>query len=204
MNESPPLQRTSASRRRGRRGCFTSLENRNDGLPHDPFTAIVGPRPIGWITSMSSKGEVNLAPYSFFNSVSSHRPMVMFASDGPEGHDHLCRGNRRIRLQSRSLGFARSGERNLVDLPLRCERDGSGRPRSRSFAASQAAAHQGDALRPGMQMATDGQARRRRWQAGPALHRFRPSHRRTHRRALYQGRPARHRRDEADLARRLS
>jgi flavin reductase (DIM6/NTAB) family NADH-FMN oxidoreductase RutF len=52
------------------------------GLPHDPFTAIIGPRPIGWITSMSLKGEINLAPYSFFNSVSSNPPMVMFASEG--------------------------------------------------------------------------------------------------------------------------
>jgi flavin reductase (DIM6/NTAB) family NADH-FMN oxidoreductase RutF len=61
---------------------FYEPRNKNHGLPHDPFTAIVGPRPIGWITSMSLKGEVNLAPYSFFNSVSSDPPMVMFASDG--------------------------------------------------------------------------------------------------------------------------
>ena len=55
---------------------------KNHGLPHDPFTAIIGPRPIGWITSMNLKGEINLAPYSFFTSVSSDPPMVMFASDG--------------------------------------------------------------------------------------------------------------------------
>jgi flavin reductase (DIM6/NTAB) family NADH-FMN oxidoreductase RutF len=54
----------------------------NHGLPHDPYDAIVGPRPIGWITSMNSKGDINLAPYSFFNSVSSKPPMVMFASEG--------------------------------------------------------------------------------------------------------------------------
>jgi flavin reductase (DIM6/NTAB) family NADH-FMN oxidoreductase RutF len=61
---------------------FYEPRARDHGLPHDPFTAIVGPRPIGWITSMSLKGEINLAPYSFFNSVSSDPPMVMFASDG--------------------------------------------------------------------------------------------------------------------------
>jgi flavin reductase (DIM6/NTAB) family NADH-FMN oxidoreductase RutF len=61
---------------------FYEPKKRNHDLPHDPFTAIVGPRPIGWITSMSLKGEVNLAPYSFFNSVSSDPPVVMFASDG--------------------------------------------------------------------------------------------------------------------------
>jgi flavin reductase (DIM6/NTAB) family NADH-FMN oxidoreductase RutF len=54
----------------------------NHGLPHNPYDAIVGPRPIGWITSINSKGDVNLAPYSYFNSVSTDPPMVMFASDG--------------------------------------------------------------------------------------------------------------------------
>jgi len=51
------------------------------GLPHDPFKAIVAPRPIGWITSMSAAGEINLAPYSWFNGVSSRPPMVMFSSE---------------------------------------------------------------------------------------------------------------------------
>jgi flavin reductase (DIM6/NTAB) family NADH-FMN oxidoreductase RutF len=51
-------------------------------LPHDPFKAIVAPRPIGWITSMSAKGEVNLAPYSFFNGVNSRPNLVMFGSEG--------------------------------------------------------------------------------------------------------------------------
>lgn len=51
-------------------------------LPHDPFKAIVSPRPIGWITSMSAKGEINLAPYSFFNGVNSRPNLVMFASEG--------------------------------------------------------------------------------------------------------------------------
>lgn len=51
-------------------------------LPHDPFKAIVAPRPIGWITSMSAKDEVNLAPYSFFNGVNSRPNLVMFASEG--------------------------------------------------------------------------------------------------------------------------
>jgi len=56
---------------------------RNDhGLPYNPFKAIVAPRPIGWISSMSAKGEVNLAPYSFFNGLTDHPPTVMFASEG--------------------------------------------------------------------------------------------------------------------------
>ncbi len=38
------------------------------GLPHDPFNAIVGPRPIGWISTRAQDGVLNLAPYSFFNA----------------------------------------------------------------------------------------------------------------------------------------
>ncbi len=38
------------------------------GLPHDPFNAIIAPRPIGWISSQSETGVLNLAPYSFFNA----------------------------------------------------------------------------------------------------------------------------------------
>lgn len=61
---------------------FYACDKRDRGLlPHDPFKAIVAPRPIGWISSISAKGEVNLAPYSFFNGVSSRPPMVMFASE---------------------------------------------------------------------------------------------------------------------------
>jgi flavin reductase (DIM6/NTAB) family NADH-FMN oxidoreductase RutF len=52
------------------------------GLPHNPFYALVVPRPIGWITTMTREGIVNLAPYSFFNAVSTNPPFVMFSS-GP-------------------------------------------------------------------------------------------------------------------------
>ena len=52
------------------------------GLPHDPFNAIVGPRPIGWISSRSAQGRLNLAPYSFFNAFNYAPPIVGFASLG--------------------------------------------------------------------------------------------------------------------------
>jgi flavin reductase (DIM6/NTAB) family NADH-FMN oxidoreductase RutF len=52
------------------------------GLPHDPFNAIVGPRPIGWIASKSGAGLVNLAPYSFFNAFNYTPPIIGFASIG--------------------------------------------------------------------------------------------------------------------------
>lgn len=51
------------------------------GLPHNPFNAIVTPRPIGWISTTGSLGD-NLAPYSFFNAVAYVPPQVMFASTG--------------------------------------------------------------------------------------------------------------------------
>ena len=50
------------------------------GLKHDPFNAIVAPRPIGWIYSRGSKGNVNLAPYSFFNGFCYHPPIIGFSS----------------------------------------------------------------------------------------------------------------------------
>lgn len=52
------------------------------GLPHDPLKAIVAPRPIGWISSRSRDGAVNLAPYSFFNALSSRPMLVWFSSEG--------------------------------------------------------------------------------------------------------------------------
>ncbi|RYF34226.1 MAG: flavin reductase family protein [Comamonadaceae bacterium] len=52
------------------------------GLPHDPFNAMVGPRPIGWISSQSQAGVLNLAPYSFFNAFNYTPPIVGFASIG--------------------------------------------------------------------------------------------------------------------------
>lgn len=52
------------------------------GLPHDPFNAIVGPRPIGWISSRGKAGGLNLAPYSFFNAFNYTPPIVGFASIG--------------------------------------------------------------------------------------------------------------------------
>lgn len=52
------------------------------GLPHDPFNAIVGPRPIGWISTRSAAGLLNLAPYSFFTAFNYTPPIVGFASIG--------------------------------------------------------------------------------------------------------------------------
>ncbi len=52
------------------------------GLPHDPFKAIVAPRPIGWISTRDPDGRANLAPYSFFNAVCDQPPMLAVSSAG--------------------------------------------------------------------------------------------------------------------------
>lgn len=52
------------------------------GLAHDPFNALVAPRPIGWISSRDRHGVLNLAPYSFFNAFNYHPPIVGFSSIG--------------------------------------------------------------------------------------------------------------------------
>ena len=51
-------------------------------LPHDPLNAIVAPRPIGWISTVSASGQRNLAPYSFFNLFGYRPPLIGFASTG--------------------------------------------------------------------------------------------------------------------------
>jgi flavin reductase (DIM6/NTAB) family NADH-FMN oxidoreductase RutF len=61
---------------------FYDTRDKSRTLPHDPFKAIIAPRPIGWITSINKKGEINLAPYSYFNGVLSRPNLVMFSSEG--------------------------------------------------------------------------------------------------------------------------
>ena len=61
---------------------FYQTKSNDHGLPHDPFKALISPRPIGWISTRSRQGIDNLAPYSFFNAVCADPHMVMFASNG--------------------------------------------------------------------------------------------------------------------------
>jgi len=82
-------------------------------LAHDPTTSLVVPRPIGWISTLSPAGVVNLAPYSFFNMISSHPPFVMFSSN----------------TRKHSQNYAQSGGEfvfNLATYELRTEMNISG------------------------------------------------------------------------------
>ena len=62
---------------------FYAPEHRDKNLlPHDPFKALIAPRPIGWVSTQSKTGALNLAPYSFFNAVSERPPILMLSSMG--------------------------------------------------------------------------------------------------------------------------
>lgn len=56
--------------------------HKSAGFAHSPLNAIIAPRPIGWISTLGRDGVPNLSPYSYFNAVSAHPPMVMFAANG--------------------------------------------------------------------------------------------------------------------------
>ena len=68
---------------------YNSNENQH-GLAHDPFKAIVAPRPIGWIGSKGADGSLNLAPYSFFNAIADDPKLIMFASGGKKDSVRNC------------------------------------------------------------------------------------------------------------------
>jgi flavin reductase (DIM6/NTAB) family NADH-FMN oxidoreductase RutF len=81
---------------------------RGHGLRHNPFNAIVGPRPIGWVSTMGADGSVNLAPYSFFNAFSYTPAIIGFCSNGAK---HSLRNARETgefvwNLVTRELGEA--------------------------------------------------------------------------------------------------
>ena len=59
---------------------FYEPKKKNHGLPKNPFNSLVIPRPIGWISSIDTEGNFNLAPYSFFNGVCYSPPTVMFSA----------------------------------------------------------------------------------------------------------------------------
>ncbi len=69
-----------------RRHVFYETSRNDHGLAHDPIKSCVVPRPIGWISTVSATGVLNLAPYSFFNLVATTPTFVMYASCGRTPH----------------------------------------------------------------------------------------------------------------------
>ncbi|MDF9899378.1 UNVERIFIED_ORG: flavin reductase (DIM6/NTAB) family NADH-FMN oxidoreductase RutF [Pseudomonas reinekei] len=80
------------------------------GLPHDPFNAIVGPRPIGWISSKDAEGRLNLAPYSFFNAFNYIPPIIGFFQCRTQRQPEQHRTNRRVRLEPGHPSAGRADE----------------------------------------------------------------------------------------------
>lgn len=75
-----PARRPVTSRQKN--PMFYSTQANDHGLPFNPIKAIVAPRPIGWISSVNAAGQINLAPYSFFNLLVAQPPIIMFSSEG--------------------------------------------------------------------------------------------------------------------------
>ena len=73
---------------------FYDTSRRDHGMTQDPLTALIVPRPIGWISTLDGQGRVNLAPYSFYNAVSASPPMVYFSTTGTYG-DNPTKHSRR-------------------------------------------------------------------------------------------------------------
>jgi flavin reductase (DIM6/NTAB) family NADH-FMN oxidoreductase RutF len=91
------------------------------GMKHDPFKAIVVPRPVGWIGTLSAQGIPNLAPYSFFNAVSDKPPMVMFSSAGIKDSVRNVLDTGEFSCSFASLALVRG--MNLSAAPVRPEAD---------------------------------------------------------------------------------
>jgi flavin reductase (DIM6/NTAB) family NADH-FMN oxidoreductase RutF len=73
---------------------FYDTARRDHGMTQDPLTALIVPRPIGWISTLDGQGRVNLAPYSFYNAVSASPPMIYFSTTGTYG-DNPTKHSRR-------------------------------------------------------------------------------------------------------------
>ena len=76
------------------------------GLPHDPFNAIIGPRPIGWISTRGADGSVNLAPYSFFNAFNYTPPILGFSSTAAKDSLRNCQETRELVWNLTTRGLA--------------------------------------------------------------------------------------------------
>ncbi|WP_279483035.1 flavin reductase family protein [Aureimonas sp. SK2] len=87
---------------------FYETATNDHGLPHDPFKAIVAPRPIGWISTRATDGTTNLSPYSFFNALSDKPKLVMFSSTGMKhsAGNAIATGEFVVNLATRDLAEA--------------------------------------------------------------------------------------------------
>ncbi len=86
-------------------------------LPRDPFKAIVAPRPIGWISTRSREGHINLAPYSFFNAFCSAPPIVGFSSEGAKDSASFARDSGEFVVNLASIDLLHQMSQSSAPLP---------------------------------------------------------------------------------------
>ena len=129
-------------------------------LPHDPFKAIVAPRPIGWVSTIGPDGELNLAPYSFFNAIGENPPMVAFSSSGAKHSSTFAGGAGEFVWNLADLGPARANELDIGEAAAGRERVRARGARGRAVAARRAAARRRLALRARVPRGARGCARR--------------------------------------------
>ena len=86
-------------------------------LPRDPFKAIVAPRPIGWISTRSRDGRINLAPYSFFNAFCSAPPIVGFSSEGAKDSAAFARDSGEFVANLATMDLLRQMSETSAPLP---------------------------------------------------------------------------------------
>ena len=87
------------------------------GLPHDPFKAIVAPRPVGWISTVDAAGRPNLAPYSFFNAMGGDPPIVAFASEGMKDSAANAQATGEFVFNLCSMDLARAMNQSSAGVP---------------------------------------------------------------------------------------
>ena len=91
--------------------------DKGHGLPHDPFKAIVAPRPIGWISTVSGSGALNLAPYSFFNAFSTRPFLVWFSADDEKDSVVFARETGEFVVNLVGASLAKKMNLSSVDAP---------------------------------------------------------------------------------------
>ena len=87
------------------------------GLKHDPFNSIVGPRSIGWISTRSPAGALNLAPYSFFNGFNYVPPIVGFSSIGAKDSLRNIEATGEFAWSLVTRGLAEAMNETCIDAP---------------------------------------------------------------------------------------
>tara|TARA_R110002049_G_scaffold266282_1_gene442516 strand:- start:50 stop:673 length:624 start_codon:yes stop_codon:yes gene_type:complete len=92
-------------------------EGSNHGLKHDPFKAIVTPRPIGWISTVDKEGRPNLAPYSFFNAMGSRPNFIAFGSEQMKDSAHNARDTGEFVFSLCTTELADAMNLSCADLP---------------------------------------------------------------------------------------